>query len=47
MIPITELRCQYCNRLLMKFKISGQLEISIKCPKCKKINNRIFKSREV
>lgn len=32
---MNEIRCPYCNKLLLKAK--GELIIEIKCPKCKEI----------
>lgn len=39
----TEYRCNNCNRLLLKAKISGDYYCEIKCPRCK--NTTIFNRR--
>lgn len=36
MINVTELRCTQCNRKLCE--ASGKYLISVKCPKCKAMN---------
>jgi len=32
-----EIRCNFCNKLLMKVEEKGETIIEIKCPRCKKI----------
>lgn len=47
-----EIRCNNCNKLLMKLKVWGNYSLQIICPRCKCVNeinvNRYFdKSRNV
>lgn len=42
-----ELRCPKCNRLLMKYKLSKQLAIEIKCNNCKTISEFPMDLKEI
>ena len=32
-----QLRCPNCNKLIMRFRVSGRLEAEAKCPRCKQL----------
>lgn len=42
-----ELRCQSCNKLLLKYNSNSFLDISIKCPRCKFTNEVILSKKEL
>lgn len=35
---MNELRCNNCNRLLFRYRLFGEIEVVIKCQRCKAIN---------
>lgn len=39
---LVELRCDYCNRLLAKEKITEDVVIEVKCHKCGKISRFVL-----
>ncbi|MDD4802970.1 MAG: Com family DNA-binding transcriptional regulator [Syntrophomonas sp.] len=42
---LTELRCQKCNKLLVRYQECSQLEI--KCPRCHSLNRLVTQTKSL
>lgn len=35
---MNDLRCTECNKLILKYKLKGKLEVEFKCSRCNKLS---------